>query len=160
MSAYICSTEHLKAIALYAAHGREIRVNPVFITQFMQDENVRENLENYGNNLRNRHEIAQYYANILYQENIKSVLSRYPNDTLEAAPGNIDKPPYITVTAEAYADAKDYTPLEILSLCQGYKYQACETDGWRQSSAYELIYQIEQAAIRRLPGYDDTPWSI
>jgi hypothetical protein len=161
MSAYICSPEHIKALALYAVHGREMRVIPAYLAYDAEgkDEIIYENLKRWGlgDNHGQRPEIAQYYANILYQENIKSVMHRYPQDTLDTAPGGHEKPPYITVTGKDYNNEKEYTPVEILKLCAGYSYQACETPDWEQSIAFSLIHRIERAAISELPGYDDAP---
>jgi hypothetical protein len=58
------------------------------------------------------------------------------------------------------SDGKEYTPVEILKLCAGFSYQACETPDWEQSIAYSLIRRIEKAAIDKLPGYDDAPWDM
>jgi hypothetical protein len=95
---------------------------------------------------------------ILWQQNVKSVLARYPDDTMETAPG---------VVGESY----DYTehksnpflhvdPVQALKACACYRYQSCEDAGWEASEAFAIVGAIEREAIRSLPGYEDAQWEI
>ena len=149
MSAFICSPDHFKVLAVFAASRRHgsLRVDPRYIDGFKQLE------------VRNELELASAYADVLYAENIRSVLHRYPDDTLDSAPGPIDKPESITVTARDVCAARyRLPPVAILSMCDCLEYQSCETEDWASTPAWRLLNAIRRAAIRALPGYDDAPW--
>lgn len=49
--------------------------------------------------------------------------------------------------------------VEIIKLCNGYRYQACETDDWEDTEAYEIWDTLREAAIDALPGYSDAAWA-
>jgi len=81
----------------------------------------------------------------LLDENYKSVNARYNKD---------NKPHtfrFLPVKME---------PIEVVRLCHGYNYQACEHDGWETSEAKEISRQIEHYAIKDVPGYQEAPWGI
>jgi len=158
MSAFVCSQDHIKALAIFAAHrtpGHGPNVDPRYFKYDGGDERM------CG---RPDEELATYYANILYCENIRSVQHRYPQDkTLDDLPGEINKPDFLTVTASEFWD--QFTdirfavpPLHILSMCSCLEYQSCETNDWQKTLAYRLIQRIKDAAIRALPGYENAPW--
>jgi hypothetical protein len=151
MSAYICNPEHFVALGLFAsarvskyAGGGHLRVDPRYV----------EGLTDIVTN--GQAELATIYADILYQENIKSVLACYPNDTLQSAPGLCEKPAHIKVSNRDVVDSR-YTvkPIDVLSMCNCLEYQSCETDEYRQSVAWHLTQAIRAAAVRDLPGYDE-----
>lgn len=157
MSAFICGPDHIKALAIFAAHrtpGHGPNVDPRYFKYDGGDERM------YG---RSDHELATYYANILYAENIRSVQTRYPSDSFEDLPGPCEKPEMLNITAtevfEQYGLAPfTLKPVDILKMCACLDYQSCETDDWRNTLAYRLILRIETAATRQLPGYEDAPW--
>ena len=157
MSAFICGQDHFKVLAIFAAsrrYGREWRVDPRYIDGLTHPEAKSWGMENFTSA-----ELATLYADTLYQENIRSVLARYPKDTLESAPGPINKPQHIGVTAHDQTLAKyRLKPVALLKMCDGLDYQSCETDDWRETVAFRLLAAIRAAAIRSLPGYDDAPW--
>ena len=82
-------------------------------------------------------------ASVLYAENVRSVNSRYQ----EHDPAHGFK--FKRVSAML-------NPIDVIKACHGYGYQACETSDWEQSEAFAIIVAIEQAAIRALPGYEDS----
>lgn len=131
-----------------ATGGRDLKVNPRYI------KGMPEELAD-----KPRAEIATVYANVLYAENIRSVLHRYPDDTFESAPGLINKPEQITVTYKHFNHV-DWVlkPVAILKMCDGLEYQSCETEDYESMPAYRLLQNIRRAAIRALPGYEDAPW--
>jgi hypothetical protein len=45
-------------------------------------------------------------------------------------------------------------PINIVSGCNCFDYQACEYDGWVSSGAKSIVDQIRDAATRRVVGYD------
>lgn len=55
---------------------------------------------------------------------------------------------------------KRYEPVEIIKLCNCYRYQCCETDDWEDSEAYAIMDALKERAIFSLPGYDDAKWGL
>lgn len=150
MSAFICGPDHFIALAVFAAGGREARVRPEYV------EGCREAGKLCGVK---GPALATAYANILYAANIRSVLHRYPDDTVDSAPGPIDKPEQIDVTNKHFNHINwVLKPVAILKMCDSLEYQSCEPDDWEKSTAHALLQAIRKAAIRALPGYDDAPW--
>ncbi len=149
MSAFICGPDHLIALAVFAA-GKDrygYRVDPRYLDGAAK-------LEAY-----NEGELASAYADILYAENIRSVLHRYPDDTFDTAPGLIEKPEHIAVSPAAFRMNKyRLPPLSILKMCDCLEYQSCENEDYRTTPAYALLTAIRKAAIHALPGYDGAPW--
>lgn len=99
---------------------------------------------------------------ILLRENVRSVLSRYPNDTEETAPGREGELVANYVYAEF--DGLERLPQHklvglILSGCSCFDYQSCETNDYENSTAYQIIDAIRTEAIRMVPKYD-APWEI
>ncbi len=95
---------------------------------------------------------------ILWQQNVKSVLARYPGDTMETAPGVVGESyDYIE---HKYFPFVQVDPVQALKACACYRYQSCEDDGWEASEAFAIIGAIERAAISALPGYKDAQWEI
>jgi hypothetical protein len=142
MSAYVCSTAHIKALALFAArksHG-SLFVDPRYVDGAKdvagKDLNV----------------IATRYAAMLLAENVRSVRERYADDV-----GDYDE---IIISASEVLRQPALSPVVILKLCNCLIYQSCETDDWETTNAYKLLQQIKDAAIRVLPGYDDAPWGL
>jgi hypothetical protein len=157
MSAYICSPDHFIALAVFAAsrrHGRDWRVDPRYIKGLTHPEAAMRGLEHF-----NAHELATLYADTLYQENIRSVRTRYPGDTWDSLPGPCIKPLHIIVQHGHFNHVNwALKPIAILKMCDGLEYQSCETEDWEQTVAYRLLESIRKAAIRTLPGYEDAPW--
>lgn len=157
MSAFICGQDHFKVLAIFAAsrrYGRDWQVDPRYIKGLTHPEAEERGMENFTSA-----ELATLYANTLYQENNRSVLARYPKDTLESAPGPIDKPASIEVTLRDSTLAKyRLNAVAILKMCDCLEYQSSETDDWEETVAFRLLTAIRAAAIRSLPGYDDAPW--
>ena len=157
MSAYICNPETFVALAAYAA-GRSRRDSGATFDRiplgYLQAFNGPD-LSRYSSQER-----AELFAEILYEENIRSVLTRYPNDTLESAPGPLEKPKRIEIFDRDVARPPVTDPVAILKLCDGLAYQSCETDDWRETQAFALLGAIRKAAIRELSGYDDAEWTL
>lgn len=160
MSAFICGPDHFKALAIFAASRHRSSAD-----QHTVDPRYIEGLDPEGlftlrgiQNL-NEAELASLYADVLYRENIRSVLTRYPKDTIESAPGPIKKPAHITVTARDHCTAALRLPaVALLKMLDCLEYQSCESDDWENTVAYRLLNAIRRAAIRAIPGYEDAPW--
>lgn len=147
MSAYIVHPAHVAALAAFAVesyHGHDAVIfeykdaNPLLSARRVAEE--------------------------LMRENIRSVATRYPNDTDgdRPGPGGLDA----ELISEAGALAERYhferQPLslvDVLKMCDGLEYQSCETDDYRETLAFRQLDRIRSAAINRLPGYEDAPWS-
>lgn len=159
MSAYICGPDHFIALAVFATHrkaGRDWAVDPRYVKGLTHPEAALRGLENFNN-----YELATLYADTLFQENIRSVRARYPNDRRDDLPGPCVLPLHIVVRYEHFAHAKwRLSPVAILKMCDGLEYQSCETEDWEQTVAYRLLQSIRRAAVRALPGYDKAPWDF
>jgi len=152
MSAFICSPNQFKQLALFAtrrSYGQSLRVDPRYVDGFDRDH-VGEGAE-----------LASLYADTLYQENIRSVRARYPSDVWDNLPGPITKPLHIIIDSEEECRGCNVTPIEALKMCDCIEYQSCETDDYHTTPAWWLLNGIRRAAIRLLPGYEDARgWEI
>lgn len=152
MSAFICGQDHFIAIAVFAAnrHRSEWRVDPRYVEGLTHPEAGLRGLENF-----NDYELATLYADTLFQENIRSVRARYPEEKRDDLPGPCILPLHIVVRSEHFALGKwRRSPVEILVMLDSLEYQSCETDDWKETVAYRLLNAIRRAAIRSLPGYE------
>lgn len=133
MSAYVVSDAHIHALINYA---------------------VRENVSYYAN--KNRVAItranAEEVGQILLDENYRSVSEVY-HDRTETHFGKPES--YKFKVGRVLPDA-----ISILKLVQCLDYQSSETDDWETSIAANILAQIKDRAIQRLPGYDNVPWGI
>jgi hypothetical protein len=150
MSAFICGPDHFKVLSIFAAsRGRYggVKVDP-------RRFKALEKLHGLSST-----QLASAYADVLYQENIRSVRARYPSDTWDSLPGLIVKPLHIIVSGRDECSAKYRLPVvSILKMCDALEYQSCETEDYRKSVAFDLLDSIRGEAIHSLPGYDDAPW--
>lgn len=153
MSAFICGTDHFKALAVFAAsrkYGREWQVDPRYVEGLDHPEAKQRGIEHL-----NDYELATLYADTLYQENIRSVRARYPDDKRDDLPGPCIKPLHIVVKSCDFQHIKyRVKPVEILVMLNSWEYQSCETEDFKQTVAYRLAESIRRAAIRALPGYE------
>jgi hypothetical protein len=134
MSAFLCSDDHIRLLALQATRpfGGRLMVPDGFDLV-----------------------AATRAARVLYDANVAALRDRYG---LKAVPRAPSAP---TVTADDAARLAHYAPVVVLKSCDCYEYQACE---WREydndSHASRIVRDAREAATRRLPGYDDAPWGI
>jgi hypothetical protein len=135
MSAYIVENDHIDALLSYAIK-HNVRYSP---------EPSAPSVEITAFN-------ATEIGRILLDENERSVRHRYPGDEDSTA----DSASY---------NFRRFAPLPeamiILKACDGFDYQACETDNYEQSVAAIIVNAIRGSAIPRLPGYSDAPgWHL
>jgi hypothetical protein len=155
MSAFICDPDHIKALAAYAAgnnrsYGRRMR------TKYLRKGSAPEGLDDQPPEI-----IATWIADVLYQENIRSVRARYPDDTWDSLPGLVTRPIHIIVTErDLYSPFYPKCAIDILKMCDCLNYQSCETEDWYDTLAYEILNDIRYIAISELPGYDEAPWEF
>lgn len=100
---------------------------------------------------------------ILLAENERSVCHRYPDCTETDKPGTIGEEAigYTFKTwGQAFTLQHDTLCVWIIKACDCYDYQACETDNYDQSIAYQIIRAIRAKATRSLLAYDKAPWGI
>ena len=148
MSAFVCSSEHFIALAEFAASQSPmrsgVRVNPRYFKQFTPEQQ-----QLFG------HDLAEFYANILFSENVRSVEYRYPGN--RQLPGPVNMPDAIKIRPH-----KPYNLnfVDLLKMCDGLEYQSCETPDYYESVGYELLQAIRKSLIRCLPGYDEGPWAF
>lgn len=149
MSTYICSLEQHKILAIYAAsfHNGDYRVHPAYHPAVTPPEGKGWTPTT----------LASAYADLLYQENIRSVRARYPNDTWDDLPGPIVKPLHCVVSPRDTSLPR-VSAVQILKFAHCLAYQSCETDDWETTPAFKLLESIKSAATREVPGYDDAAW--
>lgn len=153
MSAYVCHPKTFMGIAAFA-----VRNVSDFTLQAIVDEIESKTPRTIVSEL-SQHAKASLVANILRDENIRSVQNRYSHRDIDDLPGDCALG-LIQITTEDLANTRDYPPMIIIKACHCVNYQSCETDDWEDTPACALLQNIEAAAVRQLPGYDDAPWGI
>jgi len=103
---------------------------------------------------------------MLWDENIASVLYRYPDDTKDTMPGPADE----TFVYEYVTPQRPLTPVEVYKIASCFAYQSCENPGWDGSQAKDLMGVLQGIIerqlgksyehITRLPEYDAADWEI
>jgi len=142
MSAFVVSHDHIDALVTYAVVQR---------LRYRHDGRM---IDITTNN-------ATLVGKVLLLENVRSVLSRYPNCTAETVPGSGESAATYKFSPFAGLDTLPQHKLVALILtgCSCYDYQACETNGYDESVACGIIEAIRQEAIRAVPKYD-APWEV
>lgn len=135
MSAYVVSDKHINALVSFLASNH-------FSANYYDREDV-------ANDLRNK-DTAQRFAQMLKEQCIKSVMIRYPQDTLETLPG----PANLRLEIE-YQPVYGMKPVEILKACDCYDYQSCEDPNYRLTESAHFVDAVRHCAIHRLPEYED-----
>jgi hypothetical protein len=96
---------------------------------------------------------AAAFAAELWQENVKSVNHRYPND-----PAPID---LFTIAPQKIDDMLhgwDFEPVQVLKAISCLNYQSCEHPEWETSNAHAFLERLKNAAIASLVGYSEAAW--
>jgi hypothetical protein len=135
MSAFICSDYHISALADYAT--RSMRRSRLYAADRQWED-------------------PEEVFKVLWAENVRSVLYRYPEDTVDTAPGPIGP----KGSFDRRVRAQSFNPIDIVKSCHCLEYQSCECPDYRETTAYELLQAIEAMAIRGLPGYDSAAWGL
>lgn len=113
-------------------------------------------------------------ATTMFNECIRSVMHRYPQDAEGDLPGRIG---YTTRLPEDHRWAlvmnESFEPGRVLAALACLNYQSCETGDWEQTPAYAYVQQLKRLAFEdagiqpstdyaiysKLPGYSET-WEI
>ena len=82
----------------------------------------------------------------LVDENYRSINYRYTE--------NVKPHEYV------HKEVNDRSAIEIIKLCNCYRYQTCETDDWEQTEAHAIFDTLRENAISNLPGYDEATWDL
>ena len=149
MSAYLCNTEHIGALAAFAATTFAKYAGGGHICA-LHDWRGSSNIATACN-----------VALGLARQNIASLAARYPNDKSGSRPGpcgmtdDVYESECAKYAYEYMAHPTGLKALDIISMCKCYEYQACESDDWTASQAHTQIQWIINEALRRIPGYDD-----
>lgn len=141
MSAFILGKEHINYL-IEAARSRTLNPNSRF--QWFHN---------------GWHEIESPSAagQMLWDENIKSVHARYPDDELDQLPGPIGET-FVFQYSHCYSRRID--PVQVLKACSCYEYQTCEHEEWEASEAKAFIDSLKSDAIHALPGWEEAQWEI
>lgn len=134
MSAYVVTDFHINGLVTWAAmHNGNDKVSYYWEgrRRYIQDD-------------------EQRVASVLYAQNVRSVNSRYS----EAEPAHGFK------FKDVLGSIMHHTQVEIIKACHCYDYQSCQNDDWPQTEAHAIVKAIEDAAIRRLSGYEDAAWGL
>lgn len=165
MSAFICNPAHVRELAVYAANpGGPPRVHPASVARYVGEsyptpingEEVMVPLRNCEDD----QDLARAYAAILWGQNVRSVMERYPGEPARDLPGPAPLPDGVEITAHEYFNPRVTDPVAILKMAGCLEYQSCETDDWRETGACFILECITASAIRSLPGFDSAPYEF
>ena len=90
-------------------------------------------------------------AQMLWDENIKSVQYRYPDcaESLENAPGPIGEDFKITLD-DANTLYGSINAWSVIATCRTYEYQSCEHPGWATSEAARFVEILKSYALSKV----------
>ena len=128
MSAFIVSDSHINALVRYASRHK---VGVSYGATVMR-------LNAFDN--------EQAVAQILFEENVKSVNYRYSESE--------------TTQIDYDRGAPILTAIQAIKAAQCLRYQSCEHQEFEDSLACKFIAAIIADAIPRLEGYDSAEWAI
>lgn len=143
MSAFIVSHDHIDALLTFASERHRYGA----VSYYVKETGARVVITE---------ENATEIGRILITENERSVYARYSDCGPGNAPGTIGQDA-ANYTFKRWPYSSPLTAVSILKGCSCFDYQACETDDYEDSLAFEIVNTIRKRAISRLPGYDDAP---
>lgn len=149
MSAFVVGREHINFL-VNAALSRQL--NPGYSGPLHVYHN--------GEGRYITHDNADTIGQELWEENIKSVLYRYPGDTRENCPGPVGENYVYKHRLPKGLFSEIAYPVRVLKAAKCYEYQACEHPEWRDSWAASFIDALKEHAIVALPGYEDAEWEV
>jgi hypothetical protein len=146
MSAFICSDAHIKALSAVAAtrvHGR-FAVDPLYLVGLDGSRGFTDVPPTLD------YELATVYANILLQENIRSVNYRYPSEPSAS----------YSIALNSGDMLRKQSHISLLKLVNCLEYQMSESPDCELTLAFALTRAIRDAIIHDMPGYESAPWTI
>jgi len=96
-------------------------------------------------------------GNMLWQQNIDSVGSRYKASLPSKMPGPRGET-FVFGDDDVRVRFTDYNPSQILKSCHCYEDQSCEHEEWKTSEAHSFIRALEHQAMRHVVGYMEAEW--
>lgn len=139
MSAFMCSEDHIRVLAVAAVYGAGPDAVRMANTALATCET-------------NAIDDASAY---LYEANRASLRALYR----EREQPTIGEP-LITRAHLARITEHLLNPLVVIKLAKCYEYQACDWKQWDGSEAQELCNAAVSMAVTSLPGYDAAPWGL
>lgn len=136
MSAYLCDNEHMIQLAAYLCGGNNDKLR--WIAH-----------QTGGPESPQPDKLATCVANILMEENCRSLSARYGDD---------DPVEILSVSLQDIMKMRGADPAKMAKAVRCYSYQACESHDWEETKAHMLCNMINDAILERLPGYDDANW--
>jgi hypothetical protein len=100
-------------------------------------------------------EAADKLGQLIWDENIRSVLHRYPQDTRETMPGPIGED---FVYRHDFTMCYDFNVAAILRACHCWEYQTCETPDHKKTAAWAFVDALQRSVASHVPGYKDAAW--
>ena len=97
-------------------------------------------------------------ANTLWQENVRSVQARYPNESANTLPGYSREVSTITPDEIEGKVPDQIDPPQLFKSLDCWEYQSCETDDFRESEAWAFVEALRDKIWHNLPGYDEAEW--
>ena len=150
MSAFMVGDEHINTLigwTLSKAHGVFSEIRWV-VSPEDADRNPVGIRSTLGTNFRYLNpETASVVGQILVDANAKSIEARYEEDESRIYEYNAPR-------------TLSWNPVEIMSACSCYDYQACEFGGYETSEAHAIIDAIRHLCISILCDQNHTPWEI
>lgn len=170
MSAYVVSQEHvtyLVAAAMCPSFFKRVQGDSLCWIWNLDHSNCTYERDNLH---ATEHDKATRVAQMLWDENIRSVTHRYPDCERGAKNGKglpgpvvddyIIDPILIRAWCARAVYADTFTAVKVLKACDGYEYQSCEHPEWRTSQACAFINALRRAVWQSLPGYDEAAWEV
>lgn len=145
MSAYIVDRDHIAYLVAVAASYNRGHGGP--FSWWCEAIESRRQFEGRGGDV----------GQILWDECIKSVSARYPNDETATLPGPRDDP-YTFTGSDVPTQHGPINPVDVFGAIRCYTYQSCAHDDWEKSEAHGFCEALKDATIRRLPGSDSAAW--
>lgn len=93
---------------------------------------------------------------MLWNENIASVLHRYPHDTRETMPGPVGE----SFEYGTHRRCQRVTPEQTIQAIGCLEDQSCEHPGWEASEAHTFCRALHDLAVSRILGRHDLAWEI
>jgi len=159
MSAFLCEKELFFALSCFAvskSHG-SMRVNPNYLdTDKMSAFKCPQNGTGHATNSAYDLAVANFYANVLQEENIRSLEARYGEGGAEDfTDEDLTKPLEIKRIPPTQLNA-----VQLFKLCDCLEYQSCETSDYEDSLAFKILTKIRREIIHTLDGYEDASWGM
>ena len=156
MSAFMCSDDHIRVLAIAATYGTGREAVYTARRDAQQIEEVRR----YKPQSADARPV-RLAARTLVLANAAALRDRYgsAHDRFGDAVDETGAGPEIA-EADVARLAPHLTPACIAKLVACYQYQACDWEGFQGSDAERLTWNALERAMRCLPGYDAAPWGI